>query len=272
MRREARTRGESRTRPALAVAAVLGMVAALVPTGCAGLAPLSPPVSAAPGRATAPGAAGTPAYAAVDSTPSSEALAVLGTIPEPLNPSEHVPAPGIEVRAASPAPGNVPEPAAPESGVVVPADSAMVAPTDSATVGRVDSTAMAPAESTGTGVPVPEPTLPIGERPGEAGQALPESALVPSAPAGRANAARPDTCWRLQIGAPPEQAKAEALQGVASSQMLTPFVIELEKKRYKVRTRDCMDRAAVDALRARAERSGFKGVFVVKAPMKARKP
>jgi hypothetical protein len=80
----------------------------------------------------------------------------------------------------------------------------------------------------------------------------------------------------VQVGAPPEKAKAEALEAVASSQMLTPFVIELEKKRYKVRTRDCMDRAAADALRARAERSGFKGVFVVRAPvkvpLKARKP
>jgi len=118
---------------------------------------------------------------------------------------------------------------------------------------------------------VPAPTMPIGERPGEAGQALPESALVPSAPPA-ATPARPDTCWRLQVGAPPEKAKAEALQGVASSQLLTPFVTELEKKRYKVRTRDCMDRSAAGALRARAERSGFKGAFVVMTVAKAKKP
>ncbi len=73
-----------------------------------------------------------------------------------------------------------------------------------------------------------------------------------------------DTCWRLQIGAPPEPEKAQALERVASSQLLTVFVIEVEKTRYKVRSRDCMGRAAVNALRARAQRSGFAGAFVIR--------
>jgi hypothetical protein len=59
---------------------------------------------------------------------------------------------------------------------------------------------------------------------------------------------------------------------LASSQLLTPFVIELEKKRYKVRSRDCMGRAAADALRARAKRTGFEGTFVIMALTKARQP
>jgi molybdopterin-guanine dinucleotide biosynthesis protein A/cell division septation protein DedD len=253
----ARAGGALRGEGAALALLVLGLAA-----GCAGLAPLRPPASAAAADPAASGAAATGASmpAGTDSAPSSEALAVLGTIPEPLSPAERVPPPAEAAQAAR------------QAGPTNAADTSAAAPADTSAAARAD-TAAAPPDTASAEVPVPVPTVPLGERQGAAGQALPESVLVPSAPPPPAAAgAKPDTCWRLQIGAPPEQAKAEALQGVASSQLLTAFVIELEKKRYKVRTRDCMERDAVVALRARAQRSGFQGTFVIKSLVKDKKP
>lgn len=257
---------------------VLALLALSVLAGCAGLAPMGPGTPAPTTRtSTAPGAtpgaaAGTPAPAGVDSAPSSDALAILATIPEPLSPAE---------RTAPPAGGAHAPPAASraaraDSEAGAPADSiaapAAPAGADRASAVQGDTAAVSPFDSAGTGVPVPEPTMPLGERPGAAGQTLPESTLVPSGkvPHAATASARPDTCWRLQIGAPPEQAKAEGLLSVASSQLVTPFVIELENKRYKVRSRDCMGRVAVEALRARARRSGFQGTFVIHTTIKVK--
>jgi hypothetical protein len=200
--------------------------------------------------------------AGADSAPSSEALAVLGTIPEPLSPAERVPSPAA---AAVPLAAQVGAASATGFAAAASADSANAAPADSVA---------SSADSTSGQVPVPAPTKPLGERPGAAGQALPDSVLVPSTKSAPPPAARakPDTCWRLQVGAPPEKAKATALQGVATSQLLTPFVIEPEKQRFKVRTRDCMEHAAAVALRARAEQTGFKGTFVIKSVTKEKHP
>ena len=245
-----------------AVGGVVALLALGLVAGCAGLAPLRPPASAravpspAPSGAVVPGAS---VPAAVDSGPSPEALAVLGTIPEPLSPAERVPAP------AQAAPDV-------EGGSASAVDTSAVGLADRSSASGA-ATAQARADSASVQVPVPSPTVPLGERQGAAGQALPDSVLVPSTkPAPAPAPAHPDTCWRLQIGAPPEKAKAEALQSVASSQLLTAFVIEVEKKRYKVRTRDCMERGAVNALRARAQQAGFRGSFLIQALAKGHRP
>jgi hypothetical protein len=207
-----------------------GATPAAAPHSAPAAAPhVSTPAAATPGAAAAAGGVTTPVAARVDSTPSPEALAVLKTIPEPL--------------------GDSTQTAAPPS----------------------DSTAAAPDTSSGLGVPVPAPTTPLGQGAGAATQTLPDNAANPSAAAATAAGvaaaaaagAGPDTCWRLQVGAPTDRAKAEALVQLASSQLITPFVIEREGQRFKVRARDCMSRAAADALKTRAAQSGLKGAFLV---------
>jgi hypothetical protein len=128
----------------------------------------------------------------------------------------------------------------------------------------------APADT--AGVPVPAPTQPLGERPIEA---LPESlaapaARPPAASAPAAGAAAPaavpaDSCWRVQVKAPPERERAARLVEAASSQLLVPFVIEREGGLYKVRTRDCLTAVAANDLRRRAEEVGFAGAFRFRA-------
>ena len=51
------------------------------------------------------------------------------------------------------------------------------------------------------------------------------------------------------------------MRSAAESQLQMPVVIEVEKKLYKVRTRDCMTRDAADRLAARADAAGFDGAF-----------
>lgn len=217
--------------------------------------------------------------AVVDSTPSTEALAVLNSIPEPLA-----------------QPGTTP--AAPESvsarpGGVSPTVGA--APTDDAGHTPTDSAAAVPADT--AEVPVPSPTEPLGDRPGSlASKALPESLAAPSpapnsppaagsgsgttatsgAAAGSASAARPgaapaappgavpappDSCWRVQVAAPPERERADRLAAAARSQLTSTFVVEKESGLYKVRTRDCLTAVAADDLRRRAVATGFEGAF-----------
>lgn len=125
-------------------------------------------------------------------------------------------------------------------------------------------------------VPVPSPTQPLGDREGaHATAALPESlAAPPSSPApaapnlGAAPAAPtspPDSCWRVQVLAPPERDRADRMAEAARSQLLIPFVIERESGLFKVRTRDCMSGAAANDLRRRAMESGFTGAFRFRA-------
>jgi hypothetical protein len=173
---------------------------------------------------------------APDTTPSRDAQAVLATIPEPLAPGERIPPP------------------------------ATVPPTLGDTAG-----AAAEADTGSAEVPVPAPTPVLGER------ALPEvvapadttarplgpppAALQRPAPAGRETAAGPDTCWRIQVAAPAERAKAERYLAAAQSQLLVPMAIEKERGLFKVRTRDCLDGGSADALRRRASQTGFDGAF-----------
>ena len=126
------------------------------------------------------------------------------------------------------------------------------------------------------GVPVPEPTQPLGDRPGTRPiPTLPESLAAPAAPPPatapptaqdpRPPSASADTCWRVQVMAPPERARAERLLEAASSQLRVPFVIEREGGLYKVRTRDCLGAVAANDLRRRAEEIGFPGAFRFRA-------
>jgi len=43
--------------------------------------------------------------------------------------------------------------------------------------------------------------------------------------------------------------------------------VDHEAGRYKVRSRDCLTRAAAEKLRARANDSGFQGAFLVRTPV-----
>jgi hypothetical protein len=69
----------------------------------------------------------------------------------------------------------------------------------------------------------------------------------------------------LQVAAPAERDKASSRHDAAQSLLLVPMVIERESGLYKVRSRDCMTRAAADALRRRAIDSGFAGSFVIRS-------
>jgi hypothetical protein len=199
------------------------------------------------------------AAAAPDTTPSRDAVAVLQTIPEPLGrPSDRVPA-------------REPRPS------VAPAHLAPPQPEDSVGTRAARDTSSAPAD-TGA-VPVPEPTQPLGDRPG-ARLAMPDSLTtqpVASSPTGTAPAAppsgpapsgatpvSPDSCWRVQITAKAERLLAERLMAAARSQLEVAWVIEREKGLYKVRTRDCLSAAAAESLRQRAIASGFAGAFKVR--------
>ena len=175
-----------------------------------------------------------------DSLPNADAKAVLQTIPEPLPGAERVPAPEAanDLRDA-------------------PRQVSSEAPADTA------------AANADGDVPVPEPTRVLGDRPRppsadtDSAAAPPPSSPAPAPPPRTAPStpAKPDTCWRLQLAAVPEAARAEGLKSGAQSQLDVPCVIEKEKSLYKVRTRDCQSAAAVERLRARAVAVGFSGAF-----------
>jgi hypothetical protein len=100
---------------------------------------------------------------------------------------------------------------------------------------------------------------------GVASPALPESAAGVAAPMPpAASVAEPDTCWRVQVAAPTELAKAMAMQRAARDLLLTPMTIVREAGLHKVRSEQCLPRAAAESLRARAVASGFDGVFLVR--------
>jgi len=185
----------------------------------------------------------------VDSLPSADALAVLESIPEPLSAGERVPAPT--------------RPAAPDS-----------AAGDSATA-RAGG-----AEPDTAGVPIPAPTRPLGDRPGGLLRAADTLSTAPGvspsgaapSPASAAGAgasggstgakiAPADSCWRVQVAAPPEAEKAATLREAAQSQLLIPMTIDVEKGLYKVRTRNCLGSDTADRLRRRALDAGFAGAF-----------
>lgn len=126
-------------------------------------------------------------------------------------------------------------------------------------------------------VPVPSPTQPLGDREGSrATAALPETLTAPPSSPPPATAApasprpgtpsvSPDSCWRVQVLAPPERDRADRMAEAARSQLLVPFAVEREGGLFKVRTRECMSAAAANDLRRRAVESGFTGAFRFRA-------
>ena len=274
-----------------AVTPLLGCAAPLQPPRSAGAVPAGPASGTHPGSSAGAAARpGAPPAAVVDSTPSREALEVLGTIPEPIPAAQRVPPP--EPRALASSGGTPPQgraEARPDSGV-----SPALAPADTtgspASPSVADSTGVAleaPADTSGPEVPVPSPTLPLGQRPPPtetppadtaASQPSPPSGVsegsrpAPSPPAGSSPPARPapgsprgsaasDTCWRVQVGAPTQREKAERLREAAESQLLAPMAIEREKGLFKVRSTSCLDRLAAQRLKERAVAAGFTRAF-----------
>lgn len=123
---------------------------------------------------------------------------------------------------------------------------------------RVPPPAPAPAPDTSAAegdVPTPAPTRPMGDADG-----APSTPPIEEAPPA-ATQARPDTCWRVQIGAPATPEEAEQKRQAAESLLMTAFVVELDRGLYKVRTRECVARATALAVRDRALDSGFAGTF-----------
>jgi hypothetical protein len=202
-----------------------------------------------------------------DSLPTPEAMRVLQTLPEPLAPDERVPPPR-GVRILEPPARSLATPVSVADSTAAP-DTSTVADTSFAEPAASDSSASASAQSDSTtsDVPMPAPTQPLGDRPGTL--TLRDSVTTPASPPAappdstvHSRAAVSDSCWRLQIAAPPERARAEAMRDAAQSQLLVPMVIEKENNRFKVRTRDCLaSSAAADSLKRRATASGFSGVF-----------
>jgi hypothetical protein len=134
---------------------------------------------------------------------------------------------------------------------------------------------------------VPAPTQPLGTNQ-EVTLAMPDTLAAPAAAATGAGAAPPaatssattDTtppaataatttapaeCWRVQVSAPDDKAMADSRSAAAQSLLMVPMTITFEKGLYKVRTRDCLARDAADALKQRAQESGFTGAFLINA-------
>lgn len=267
-----------------------GVVACVaVAAGCApypaGPSPTSTAASgqAPPNTGAKPGAAGSAAGGAsgttltpADTTPSKDAVQVLATIPEPIPETERVPPPDSAPTGSSGAAGVAAGAAVGGAAVALGADSTA-----------------APAD-TSDAIPVPAPTYALGLEPPKppdttavdttAGGAAPHAvaaagagaaagaasggtgataagAKPTGAPAGLLAGSPPDTCWRVQIGAPDEKEKGEGLRSAAESLLLVPMVVEAEGGLFKVRTRDCMSRSAGDAVRHRALDTGFQGAF-----------
>jgi len=200
-----------------------------------------------------------------DSGPSADARAVLSTIPDPVPgaSSEAVPAPAGNAGAPGSGTGAAGG-AAGSAGVVAGAGTAMALRPDSAAV----DTSNAAADS--SSVPTPSLTEPLGEHPGghvvtdpasPVGPPGTATAQAPPPAALPANPAPPSPCWRVQVAAVPEQARAKALRDAAQSQLMMDMVIEVEKKLYKVRTKDCLTTEAADRIKQHAIDDGFPGAF-----------
>src|SRR5436190_1937484 len=144
--------------------------------------------------------------------------------------------------------------------VAVAAGAATGAHDTASVPGAVDTAVIVPADTVRADVPVPAPTQPLKQAPTIAAGAL----IASQPPPPPEKPAVPDTCWRLQVGAPADKVEAEKVRKAAASQLLVPFVVELEKSRYKIRTQDCLDAAGVESMRGRAKLAGFPEAFRVR--------
>lgn len=157
---------------------------------------------------------------------------------------------------------------------------------------RPEERTAAPAAAGGQ-VPIPSPTLPLGDQPGpdpvdpfaaadsaaadtSGAAAPPPAGGTPATPPAGGAPAAPDAgtpaappahegpCWRVQLGAPETREEATQVQSAAVSLLLIQAVIEEEGGLFKVRTSQCLDRDGAARLRERALGSGFEGAFLVK--------
>jgi hypothetical protein len=244
----------------LACAAMLAIAGCAPPPAGQGAA-AAPPAAATPGAKPSSGAPKQEPVATAatnDSTPSADAERVLATIPEPLSPSQQV----------SP-------PAGTGTTIVARAPEAAYDTLRAQGTSGGDSAA----------IPVPAPTQPLGSSPTDT-LSMPETLTAPAAgatgaatapvtetspatdatgaPTGTTTAPADTTaCWRVQVAAPDAKEMADSRSEAAQSLLLVPMTITFEKGLYKVRTRDCLARDAADALKQRAEESGFTGAFLL---------
>ncbi|MFM7232082.1 MAG: hypothetical protein ACKO3S_08860 [bacterium] len=176
-----------------------------------------------------------PSSPVADSLPSPTALRVLARIPEPV-PAD---------RVVAPAPTPARRAAAPEAAY------------DTLRTGDV---------------PVPSPTTPFTPPPPPV--VLPPEPAAPVAPTAPAAPAAPadGSCWRVQFAAPADSTLAASRREAAQSLLLVAASVEFERGLYKVRSRDCMTREAADAVKRRATESGFEGVFLLDASVRASEP
>jgi hypothetical protein len=192
-----------------------------------------------------------------DSLPTAEAERVLATIPEPLSPSQQIPPPagtGTLVARAPEAAYDTLRAASPNAGdsaaVPVPAPTAPLGTSPEGTLTMPDTLTAPAAAATGAAAAPPA--------------AASSAATETTPPAGAtATPTAPTECWRVQVSAPDDKAMADSRSEAAQSLLLVPMTITFEKGLYKVRTRDCMTRDAADALKQRAQESGFTGAFLI---------
>jgi hypothetical protein len=194
-----------------------------------------------------------------DSLPTAEAERVLATIPEPLSPSQQVPPPagtGTLVARAPEAAYDTLRVTSPNAGdsaaVPVPAPTQPLGTNQEVTLAMPDTLAAPAAAATGAGAAPPAAT---------------SSATTDTTPpaATAATTTAPAECWRVQVSAPDDKAMADSRSAAAQSLLMVPMTITFEKGLYKVRTRDCLARDAADALKQRAQESGFTGAFLINA-------
>lgn len=241
----------SRARVARAtVAAAFALAIGVSLVGCAARPVVAPPV-ARPAPPVAPAAPIAPAPA--ESTP--------------------VPAPGTPVGTTASGGVITTNPTSPPTPAVVdstPSEEAL------AVLQTIPEPLGKSGDPDSVRVPVPAPTAPLGggarQTPAlpeslNAPPSLPSATTTPSSPptAAGPQAGGPDSCWRVQVLAPPERDRADRMLEAARSQLLVPFVIEREGGLFKVRTRDCLTAGAANDLRRRAVESGFTGAFRFKA-------
>jgi len=244
-------------------AALLGLCGCAPPPVGPGGSAVPPTAGGARRDSTAVAAGSQPVPAARtamnDSLPTAEAERVLATIPEPLSPSQRVPPPAGTGTVMARAPGaaydtlRATSPNAGDSAAVpVPAPTQPLGTNQEVALAMPDTLAAPAAAATGAGTAPPAATT------SAATQTTPPAATT-------ATATAPTECWRVQVSAPDDKAMADSRSAAAQSLLLVPMAITFEKGLYKVRTRDCMARDAADALKQRAQESGFSGAFLVNA-------
>ena len=210
------------------------MVAALALAGCSSLTPVERP----------PGVGGLLPVSS-NQRPDSSRTNAKGQIPVPGPVAVRtVPDDSLPTADAREVLATIPEPLPPGDRVPPPA--------------AADTNSVETAEGD---VPTPAPTQPLGDTPPPIETSAPSTPTT--TPGTTTTSAGRDTCWRVQIGAPPTSEEAEAKRSAAESLLMSGFVIEHDGGLYKVRSKDCVSRQTALVMRDRAIQSGFAGAFPI---------